>query len=93
MEDKIFIRKNILDIDMQKYLQIASVSIIIGFTYFVGIIIAILTHQINWESFVDVAILGILSVLVLGLVSFFSFNSIMKIKRITRAIREIDKSA
>ncbi len=92
MNDKLFIRKNILDTDMQKYLQVASVSVIVGFTYFIGIIIAILTHQINWRSFIDMGILGILSTLIFSLVISFLISSIKKIGKITKAIRKIEKN-
>lgn len=87
---KLILRKNILDTDLQKYLQQASVSIIIVFTYLIGIAVAALTHQINWSSFVDMGILSILSVLILGLSSFFFIKAIIKIKRITKAIRDMD---
>ncbi len=91
MDTKLVIRKNILDTDLQKYLQLASVSVIISFTYLIGIAVASLTHQINWRSLADVGILIILTIFVLGLSSFFFIKSILKIKRITKAIRDLDK--
>ncbi len=91
MDSKLLVRKNILDTDMQKYLQVASVSIIIGFTYLIGVAIAFLTHQINLESFIDMGILGMLSASVLGLAGFFFIDAIVRIKRITKAIQNMEK--
>lgn len=91
MDTKIIIRKNILDTDLQKYLQLASVSIIIAFTFLIGIAIALLTHQINWENPIDIGVLSTLSIFVLGLSSFFFIKSMNKIKRITKAIRNMEK--
>lgn len=37
MEERLVIRKNILDLDMQKYLQLTTTSIVITFTYLIGV--------------------------------------------------------
>jgi len=56
------IKKNILDLQFQKYLVIASTSVIISFTYFVGIIIAILTKQIILNDFIRMGAVFVISV-------------------------------
>jgi len=43
-------KKNILDLQFQKYLIIASTSVIIFFTYIIGVGITVLTKQINLNS-------------------------------------------
>ncbi len=91
MDTKIILRKNILDTDLQKYLQVASVSSIIAFTYLIGIAVASLTHQINWQSLIDIKILSIISIFIFGLSSFFLIRSIIFIKRITKAIRNLER--
>ena len=45
-------KKNVLDLQFQKYLTIASVSIIIAFTYFIGVGIATITNQIKLDDFI-----------------------------------------
>ena len=39
-------KKNVLDLQFQKYLVIASTSVIIAFTYAIGVGIAVFTKQI-----------------------------------------------
>ncbi|MFH1358378.1 MAG: hypothetical protein ABIH37_00655 [archaeon] len=88
MDDKIK-KKNILDLQFQKYLIIASTSIIIAFTYFVGVGIAILTKQINLNDFIAVGVLIIISLGILGICSSLFFNAIFHLKNIPRIIKEI----
>ncbi len=90
--DKILLRKNILDADLQKDLIIASTSAIIGFTYFIGLTIAILANQINIKNNSQLIILISLSSIILGMVLYFFIDSVLKIKRITKAIKRLEKS-
>lgn len=48
LSDKI--KKNLLDIDYQRNLQYFTTTIIITFTYFIGVVIAFLTKQINYKN-------------------------------------------
>ena len=93
MNDKVLLRKNILDIDFQKYLQIVSISVIVGFTYLIGVVIAFLTHQIRRDNFIDISILGLISVLILGFVGFFVVNSMKKIRKIRKALIVLEKNS
>jgi hypothetical protein len=90
MNDKTLIKKNILDAELQKYFQISSTSIIIGFTYLIGIIIALFSNQINLTILSNLLVLITVSTIVLGLVSIFFINSIIKIKRIMKAIKNLE---
>ncbi len=65
------VKKNLLDLHYNKYLQYYTTSIIIIFTYFIGIVIALWTKQIDWSK--GQVLLGI--TLVSGL-----FLSVMTLK-------------
>ena len=82
-------RKNVLDLQFQKYLIIASTSIIIAFTYFIGVGIAILTKQINLSDFISVWVLIIISLGVLGICSALFLNAVFHIRNIPKVMKEI----
>ncbi len=82
-------RKNVLDLQFQKYLTIASTSIIIAFTYFIGVGITILTKQVNLNDFISVGVLMVISFGILGICSALFFNAVFHIKNIPRVIKEI----
>ena len=75
-------KKNVLDLQFQKHLTIASTSIIIAFTYFVGAGIALLTKQINLSDFINVGVLIVVSFGILGICSSLFFNAIFHLKNI-----------
>ena len=82
-------RKNILDLQFQKYLTIASTSIIIAFTYFVGVGIAILTKQVNLSDFISVGVLMVISLGILGICSSLFFNAVFHLRNIPKVVKEI----
>ncbi len=82
-------RKNVLDLQFQKYLIIVSTSIIIAFTYFIGVGIAILTKQVNLSDFISVGVLIVLSSGVLGICSTLFFNAVFHIRKIPKVVKEI----
>ena len=82
-------RKNILDLQFQKYLTIASTSIIIAFTYFVGVGIAILTKQVNLSDFISVGVLMVISLGILGICSSLFFNAVFNLRNIPTVVKEI----
>ena len=82
-------RKNILDLQFQKYLTISSTSIIIAFTYFIGVGITFFTKQIKLNDFVDISLLFIVSVLVLGICFSLFFNAIFHLRNIPEVVKEI----
>ena len=75
-------RKNVLDLQFQKYLTIASTSIIITFTYLIGVVISILTKQINLNDFISMGVLIVISFGILGICSALFFNAVFHIKNI-----------
>jgi len=79
-------KKNILDLHFQKYLVIASSSLIILFTYSLGISLAIITGQIDFGDLFVVIVVAVVSI---GVVSFglvFLYNSFYHLKQIPRVI-------
>ena len=87
MKDSLLIKKNMLDLDMQKYLQLASVSIVMCFSYFIGIFIVFITNQINFENENIYRLFIVTTVFVLGYTSILFFIGFKKIQRISKAIR------
>jgi len=83
------IRKNLLDLEYQKYLQFYTTSIIILFTYIIGIGIALLTNQININDYNQLAVLIIMSSTIVGisLASLLIFN--INLKRINEEVKKL----
>ena len=82
-------KKNVLDLQFQKYLTIASTSIIIAFTYFIGVGIAILTKQVSLNDFISMGVLIIISMGILGICSALFFNAVFHLKNIPEVVKEI----
>lgn len=89
MEDKLLIKKNLLDLDMQKYLQLTSTSVIIFFSYFIGVFIVIITNQVDFENPVVYRLFIIMTVFILGYTSVLFFLGFKKIQRISKAIKNM----
>ncbi len=88
MDEKLKI-KNVLDLQFQKYLVISSTSIIVAFTYLIGVSIAILTKQIKLDDFFSVGVLIIVSFGILGVCSIFFFDASFHIRNIPRIVKSI----
>ena len=88
MDDRIK-KKNVLDLQFQKYLTLASTSIIIMFTYLIGVGIAILTKQVNLKDFIVMGILFVISIGILGICSALFFKALFHLKNIPEALKEI----
>ncbi|MBS3099707.1 hypothetical protein J4463_00630 [Candidatus Pacearchaeota archaeon] len=82
-------KKNLLDLQFQKYLTLASTSIIIMFTYLVGVGIAILTKQVDLNDFIVMGILFVVSGGILGICSALFFKAIFHLKNIPEVIKDI----
>lgn len=89
MEDSLILKKNILDLDMQKYLQLASTSIVIFFSYFIGVFIVIITNQIDLNDESVFRLFLIMTIFVLGYASILFFLGFNKIQRISKVIRSM----
>ena len=82
-------KKDLLNLDMQKYLQLASTSIVIGFSYFVGVFIVYITNQIDFANSNIYRLFVLVSVFVLGYTSILFIIGYNKIRRISQAAREM----
>lgn len=80
-------KKNVLDLYFQKYLSVATTSVIIAFTYFIGIGIAILTKQIKLDDFIVMGAVFVISAGVLGVCSILFFNAIFHLKNIPKIVK------
>ena len=82
-------KKNVLDIQFQKYLIIASTSVIIAFTYFIGVGIAILTEQVKSNDFLAMGVLIVISIGILGICLALFFNSVFHLKNIPEVVKSL----
>nr|MBI4156417.1 hypothetical protein [Candidatus Woesearchaeota archaeon] len=75
------IKKNLLDIKHQRYLQYFNTSIIISFTYIIGIIIGFITKQINYlnPSQIATTIIATIIVFAILVVSLIHFHKQLKV--------------
>ena len=82
------IKKNILDLEYNKLLQYYNTCIIILFTYFIGLISAFFSKQINFfifKQFISISTISIIFVLLM-------FIAIMKFRNsMRRVISQIKK--
>ncbi len=62
------VKKNLLDLQYNKYIQYYNTSIIILFTYFIGVAIAFVTRQININASSQFLVLGLISITVITIV-------------------------
>ena len=85
-EDK---KKNILDLQFQKYLIIASTSIIVAFTYFIGVGIALFSKQIALDNFVSMGSLFVISARILGVCGIIFFNARFHLKNILDMVKKL----
>ena len=81
-------KKNILDLQFQKYLNISSTSIIIAFTYLIGVGIAFLTEKITFNR-TSISALIIISISLLGACAIFFFNSLYHLKNIPKVVKDL----
>ena len=85
-EDK---KKNILDLQFQKYLIIASTSIIVAFTYLIGLGISILSKQVRLDDFNIMGAIFVISIGVLGICGIIFFNARFHLKNILDMVKKL----
>ncbi|HLC85690.1 MAG TPA: hypothetical protein VJG30_00165 [Candidatus Nanoarchaeia archaeon] len=84
-----YVKKNILDLNFQKHLIIASTSILISFTYFIGVVIAFMSRQIKLDNLLHIFLIVILSSIILCITIGFFFKSYNHIRKIPQVIKEL----
>ena len=82
-------KKNVLDLQFQKYLIISSTSIVIAFTYLIGVGIALLTKQIRLDNYEIMGAVFIISAAILGICSTLFFNAVYHLKHIPLAVKRL----
>jgi len=82
-------KKNLLDLNHDKYLQYFNTSIIITFTYVVGMAIAFFTKQIDYNNPNQLFLLGVISIAFLGLISLLLFKFKDDMENIKAEIRRL----
>ena len=83
------VKKNLLDLTYNKYMQYLNTVIILIFTYLMGILIAFFTNQISYENKAHLLVFFILSVLILGVNVVFIINIRNKMKNIFEEIKNL----
>lgn len=61
------VKKNLLDIQYNKYVQYFNTSVIIAFSYIIGVGITFITKQIDYKNSIQLTTLIIISVIFLGI--------------------------
>ncbi len=84
------IKKNILDLNYNKYLQYYNTSIIIVFTYIVGILIALITKQIDYSSSTQLLVLCAVSTIFGSAMVLLLFRWKRHMLNILRDIKGLD---
>ncbi len=83
------LKTNILNLQFQKYLVIASTSIIIGFTYFIALFISIISKQISFQETTSILIVIVLSTGIIGLSIISFLNSISHLNKIINILKNL----
>lgn len=84
-------RKNLLDLNYQKYLQFYIGTIIIMFTYFIGIIIAFFTREIEIKNWFELSIISSLSIIFMAVSIKLLIIFSKRLNQITQEIKSLDK--
>ena len=84
------ITKNLLDLEFNKYLQIYNASIILLFSFLVGLLVALLTNQIDFSDKIQVGTFFIASIVVIFAIISFMVRSHYKLKLIPKEISKLE---
>ena len=82
-------RKNVLDLYYQKYLILASTSIILAFSYFIGVGLAVVTNQIDLNNYLIVIYVIVISFIVWGFCFVCLYYALNHLRRIPKVIMKI----
>ncbi len=81
------IKKNILDLQFQKYLIKASTSVVIAFTYLVGVFLLLIAKDIDLKDPTVITLLIGVSIFVLAPCALFFYKSQFHIKNIISILK------
>ena len=83
-------RKNLLDLHFSKNLQYFNTSLILLFTFLIGIIIGFITNQISYGNSGQLLIVGISSTIIISMLVVFIHKFRERMKRILKEVRNLD---
>lgn len=84
------VKKNLLDLHYQRYLQYSTTATILLVTYYIGVSIALITEQINFTNPLSVGLLILLSILITGIVGNLLLYFGHHLKNIQSEIRKLN---
>ena len=87
LNDKI--KKNLLDLHYNKYLQYYTTIIIILFTYFIGVAIAFITKQIDYKNTPQVMLVSFISIIILSILTILILNFRSHLKNIPEELKKL----
>jgi len=87
LDDKI--KKNLLDLNYNKYLQYYTTSIIILFTYFIGVILSFITKQIDYKNNSQIMLVEVISIAVISILVILLLNFKTHLKNIPNEIKKL----
>ena len=85
------IQKNLLDLEYGKQLQYLTTSLIVLFTYVIGIVIAFFTRQIAYINAPQLFALGVISMLVMICTTLFVANAQSRMRMIVKEIKQLGR--
>ncbi|MBW3018827.1 hypothetical protein KY329_01410 [Candidatus Woesearchaeota archaeon] len=83
------VKKNLLDLTFNKYLQFYNTCIIILFSYCIGLMLALLTKQIDLNNFIEVLIVADISMFFVILMIMIIIMFKRKMKYVLNEIQEL----
>ncbi|MDO8741216.1 MAG: hypothetical protein Q7J54_06620 [Candidatus Woesearchaeota archaeon] len=83
------LKKNLLDLQFNKYLQYYTTAIIILFTYLIGITIAFVTKQVDYKSINQVMLVGIISISVISIVAILMLRFKSHMSNIIKEVKKL----
>lgn len=83
------VKKNLLDVHYTRYLQYFNTTIIISFTYLIGVSIAFITKQINYKDPKQLILIALVSIGFLGIMMILLVNFKEHLNRILKEIKKL----
>jgi len=84
------VKKNLLDLEYNKNVQFFTTAIIILFTYFIGVFIAVLTKQIDYRNPGQLLLLGFIFIAVIAICILSMLNFKYRLKEIIQEILKLE---
>ncbi len=88
MDDRI--KKNLLDLEYNKHLQYLNTTVIILFTYFIGVVITLVTGQFNYNNKDQLFLGAFLSMGVMSTTVILMLRFRVHLKNITEEIKKLN---